>query len=554
MKYSNPIKLALVLSFIAFVTGLIFAKPKIEYNVDLVIFSKDRPVQLYSCLESIKKYISGVENICVLYETSNSSFETAYQTIKNDFPEIEFFKQNSVNVNTEFKTLLLKILSEKLTRKYLAFVRDNIIVKDYVDLHICCDLMHHENAHGFYLLPGKNVLNERMCAIERVKFCHDGVWKWNVGDKIKSDFGQINNFNMTVYRKSNLIKLFKNMHFDSSDKLENEWNKNVTKDKKGLFFDQSKVVDIALTEDFNNAKLLTIFNADFKMDITSLHKINNKLSSIRYEPSFILRNKNVSPFWDNLINFQPEQDKHIVVVIASYNNEKWYKLNLDSVLMQKYKKFHVIYVDDKSSDETASLVEKYINKNNKSDKILLIKNKERCGAMANLYKSIHSCAPTDIVVILDGDDWFATDHALELINKVYNKYNVLLTYGDYVYYPEKMKSICDEFPKEIIENRSFRSYKFLSSHLRTFYAGLFQKIKIEDLMYEGKFFAMACDVATMIPMLEMCNNRFMFIKDILCVHNRDNPINDNKVDINYLFGLHRYIRGLPQYPVVEFAI
>ena len=40
------------------------------------------------------------------------------------------------------------------------------------------------------------------------------------------------------------------------------------------------------------------------------------------------------------------EEKPMVVVIPSYNNIKWYKKNLDSVLNQKYQNFRVILIDD----------------------------------------------------------------------------------------------------------------------------------------------------------------------------------------------------------------
>src|SRR3989304_2120498 len=64
--------------------------------------------------------------------------------------------------------------------------------------------------------------------------------------------------------------------------------------------------------------------------------------------------------WDELKNVQPKKEKHFVVIVPSYNNKDWYQKNLDSIFMQKYTNYHVVYIDDVSTDGTGDLVEKYV--------------------------------------------------------------------------------------------------------------------------------------------------------------------------------------------------
>ncbi len=96
------------------------------------------------------------------------------------------------------------------------------------------------------------------------------------------------------------------------------------------------------------------------------------------------------------------------------------------------------------------------------------------------------------------------------------------------YYPEGEIGICKAIPDEIIKTNSFRKYNWVTSHLKTFYAGLFKRIKLYDLQYDGKFFSMANDVAMMMPMLEMARNgHIKFISDILYVYNHHNPLSNH---------------------------
>src|SRR6266404_5923340 len=99
-------------------------------------------------------------------------------------------------------------------------------------------------------------------------------------------------------------------------------------------------------------------------------------------------------------------EKLIVIVIPSYNNKQWYKHNLESALSQNYSNFYVIYTDDCSPDGTGELVEQYLMENDSDQKVYLIKNTTRRGALHNLYTMIHTCPDGAIIATLDGDDWF----------------------------------------------------------------------------------------------------------------------------------------------------
>jgi glycosyltransferase involved in cell wall biosynthesis len=241
------------------------------------------------------------------------------------------------------------------------------------------------------------------------------------------------------------------------------------------------------------------------------------------------------------------RERSIVIVIASYNNKNWYKKNLDSIFVQRYKNYRIIYIDDNSPDGTGKLVEKYILEKRQTLHTTLICNEKRQGALANLYYAIHSCNDRDIIVTLDGDDWFAHDRVLKIINEVYTDSNVWLTYGQFKIYPEGNQGFCSPIPQNILQRREFRKVKWCISHLRTFYAGLFKKIKIEDLLYEGKFFSVSWDRAIMFPMIEMAHNHFKFIPDILYIYNNANPINDHKTSRQMQLQLAEYIQNLPPY-------
>lgn len=242
----------------------------------------------------------------------------------------------------------------------------------------------------------------------------------------------------------------------------------------------------------------------------------------------------------------------LVVIIPSYNNERWYQRNLASVFLQDYDHYRVIYIDDCSTDNTYPLVEEYIKAHKQQDRVILIHNETRCGAMANWYYAIHSCHDDEIIVSLDGDDWFAHPDVLKRIAQEYEDKDTWMTYGSFASYPEGEVGFAHQVPASVVREGSYRRFRFITTHVRTFYAWLFKRVHREDLLCEdGSFFSMVCDQAMMFPMLEMARAHAHFIAEILYIYNRNNPLNDEKIDRKLSNECERRIRNKKPYEALK---
>ena len=241
-------------------------------------------------------------------------------------------------------------------------------------------------------------------------------------------------------------------------------------------------------------------------------------------------------------------NNHFKIIIPSYNNEKWLDACLKSVKLQNYDNYQCIVVDDCSSDKSIEVIKEEINKN---VKFLLITNKERKLALRNIYEAIEKSKPQDedIIITLDGDDWFATKNVLATLNKKYEEADCWISYGSYIEYPSRQRGkFSREIPKEIIEANAFRESEWMSSHLRSFKYKLWKKIKKEDLLDQsGEFYKMTWDMAFMFPMLEMAANKSKYIEETLYVYNLNNPLNDHKVDNALQVQIENYIRSKEKY-------
>lgn len=217
-------------------------------------------------------------------------------------------------------------------------------------------------------------------------------------------------------------------------------------------------------------------------------------------------------------------DKPFVVIVPSYNNEKWCDKNLSSITEQNYSNFRVIYVNDASKDNTLKIAQKY--KALSKVPFQIIDNPVNLGALQNIYNAVQTCRDEEIVVLVDGDDWLAHDMVLNRLNQAYANPDIWITYGQHIYYPSYKKGHCRKMLKKPI-----RKQDWVFSHVKTFQAGLFKKIQKNDFLQDEKFFSMASDLAFMYPMLEMAiNGHIYFMEDVLYIYNRSSPINDDKLD------------------------
>ena len=248
-------------------------------------------------------------------------------------------------------------------------------------------------------------------------------------------------------------------------------------------------------------------------------------------------------------------EKKFAIIVTSYNNRDWYQKNLESIFCQKYTNWRLIYIDDCSSDGTAELVDAYIQQQGFQDKVLLIKNKMRMRALANLYNAVHSCADDEIVFNIDGDDWLAHEKVFAFINQLYQNEALWITYGQFQNWPTGELGYCKAVPEDWIEKKSYRKRWWKPGQLRTFYAWLFKQVQFKDLLFEGPlyhglFFPANADLAVYYAMMEMAGHHFKFISDIIYIRNVKTPLNDFKANKDIQMMGSKLIREKPVYPTL----
>lgn len=250
-------------------------------------------------------------------------------------------------------------------------------------------------------------------------------------------------------------------------------------------------------------------------------------------------------------------DTKFLIVSAAYNVEEWVEQTFMSVVTQKYKNWEWIFIDDNSNDNTVKSFYSLFDRVSCDvvNKISFVEKKSKSCSLENIVKGVDIINPDDetVIIILDGDDWFTGNDVLSTLNKVYVEKECWLTYGSYLEYPSyRMGAVHSPYPKNVVEDRSFRKADWHGSHLRTFKYGLFKNINRNDLKdKDGNYYTTAGDLALMFPMLEMAGERICWIKKTLYVYNDSNPLNDHKIVLEKQREYDQLFRSMKKYNRLE---
>ena len=199
------------------------------------------------------------------------------------------------------------------------------------------------------------------------------------------------------------------------------------------------------------------------------------------------------------------KNRSFTIVVVGYNNGAFIEKTLNSLLSQNYDPFRLVYIDDASDDGSFEVARDAIYNSDRITHVTLVKNEEKLGELANVYRAVQACPDDEIVIVLDPNDWLAHEWVLQRLNAYYENPSTWMCLAKKIDYPSYEWSFSKHFKGE-------------RSHLKSFYAALFKKIRESDFIYSGKFLPSGAELAYMTPMLEMAQNHLQFVPEVLCVN------------------------------------
>lgn len=213
--------------------------------------------------------------------------------------------------------------------------------------------------------------------------------------------------------------------------------------------------------------------------------------------------------------------------------------HLESVARQSVRDWRHVYVNASAGEDDA--VDRILSARAAFDSRIeyVAQHPEtRKGALENYLAIWRKLDDDDVIVMLEGDDWFAVDEALEVVARAYAERRAEVTYGSFIWRDGKMG-----FARPAGDRP--RDDHWRATHLKTFRAGLVKKIVDADFRRtDGEYFRHAGDRALMIPLLEMAGRRAIFVPEILYVYNAGPYVDssDARDEVSL-------IRARPRYPL-----
>jgi len=189
-------------------------------KIEVVIFSKNRPMQLYATLESFYLHCQDIElcSITVIYK-SDPSYNYAYTQIQNNFQDVYCYEEG------RFQNDVMGALAY---RKYVLFVVDDCIFTNKFSLGEMQQLLeNNDDALGFSLRLGRNTTycypdnkpNELPGFTSHVSQDNILRFSWR---SVGGDFGYPFDLSSSFYRISTLVDILQadNVSYANPNQLE----------------------------------------------------------------------------------------------------------------------------------------------------------------------------------------------------------------------------------------------------------------------------------------------------------------------------------------------
>ena len=163
----------------------------------------------------------------------------------------------------------------------------------------------------------------------------------------------------------------------------------------------------------------------------------------------------------------------VSVIIPVYNNENYISDCLDSLLNQTLREIEIICIDDGSTDNSLSILNKYAEMDNR---IIILKQKNKGGGTARNYGM--SIAKGEYLSFLDSDDFFDQNLLYDTVNAADNTLAdiVVFLFKTYNISSNIYNNISDGFIKDNFQSLLFNYHSNPNKFFQSFNAAPWNKL------------------------------------------------------------------------------
>lgn len=496
-----------------------------QSKLSVLVFSKDRPLFLKTCLESLDSSL----DITVLYLATNDDYTQAYIELTTKFPAVKFVNQEAKGDIRQHLRRWLKTATE-----FVMVTVDDNIFSGRIDSEAIRKTMADQEMFGFTLrlAPGiyrtqdNNVASSWPDSTESVVVYEPAKYQcpWNYVWEMSSTF----------YRKSDMERVVESMVIANPNDLEIAGLRlfNAQSAKKMACFSRAPATNIfvdswaspqCVTSQVSNDLAFRLYREGREIDLTRTFR-ERDAKGVTHVKRLFLKPKKL-------------HNRAIVVVIAR-NAESWIAKSLESVLGQTYQDLGLVFLDDGSDDQAYEVAFELLK--NRAD-TAIISQAERCYLVADIDFAVRECCANSesAIFIVDGHDWQICPTAIAEMMVQHQTADVVWS-----------KCLDGETCSgESLSGRKIRNQPMVASRFRSFKKFLYDAIKQEDLLdVDGKVYRMIRDQAILFPLLEMVSlNRRRYYAQALY---RDNPVSE-EVDHEEQQRMEMRIRSRQSYAVQD---
>lgn len=174
----------------------------------------------------------------------------------------------------------------------------------------------------------------------------------------------------------------------------------------------------------------------------------------------------------------------ISIIIPIFNCDKYLNRLINSILNQSYQNYELILLNDGSTDNSSSILEKF------KDKRIKLINKENTGVSDTRNQGL-SLATGDLICFLDSDDYISPNY-LETIIEYFTK-NPEIELLNFAFYSEtensKLKRISSDkisFKEKYYKNKADLKKDFIALWDNTMLYNIWNKVYLKRIINENK--------------------------------------------------------------------
>lgn len=289
-------------------------------QADILVFSYDRPLQLYAFLETVEKNVQGINELHVLYKTSEDRYEKGYEIVKDAFPNVVFHSEFEEK-NKDFKQFVISI-TEESPSQYISYAVDDIIVTKPFNLSECISALNKYHAYVFINRAGLNLDYDHPLGKKNLSYyevTQEGMCLWTLRNGVRI-WRYPNYVDFSLHQKREVLPDLKKVAFKAPNTMEEAWASLMFMDilayfptnrvylkpwtelnfKRALSYQDSKIVNIPInivnTErtnahmgNYSTEDLLMLFLRGYKLDTSLFEGYVNTRVHENIIPQFVLR-------------------------------------------------------------------------------------------------------------------------------------------------------------------------------------------------------------------------------------------------------------------------